>query len=100
MYLGRIVEVADRDAIYERPLHPYTEALLSAVPVPDPEVEASRRRIRLEGEIPSATSTIVGCPFRARCPKAFDRCAVEAPLLLAHRPGHQAACHLPEVGHA
>jgi oligopeptide/dipeptide ABC transporter ATP-binding protein len=96
MYLGRIVELATRDALFAEPLHPYTEALLSAVPVPDPEVEATRRRIPLTGEIPSATSVIEGCPFRSRCPKAFDRCAVEAPLLKEHRPGHFAACHLPE----
>ena len=96
MYLGRIVELADREEIYSRPLHPYTEALLSAVPVPDPVVEASRQRIRLEGEIPSPTAEIQGCPFRARCPRAFERCAVEAPRLKQHAAGHQAACHLPE----
>ena len=96
MYLGRIVELASRDDLFARPLHPYTEALLSAVPVPDPEVEARRRRIPIEGEIPSPTAEIVGCPFRSRCPKAFDRCAVEAPALLEHRPGRFAACHLPE----
>jgi oligopeptide/dipeptide ABC transporter ATP-binding protein len=96
MYLGRIVELADRDEIYERPLHPYTEALLSAVPVPDPVVETQRQRIRLEGELPSPTAKITGCPFRTRCPKAFDRCVSEAPLLKEHRPGHYAACHLPE----
>jgi oligopeptide/dipeptide ABC transporter ATP-binding protein len=96
MYLGRIVELADREAIYAKPLHPYTEALLSAVPVPDPKVEATRERIRLEGELPSPTATITGCPFRTRCPQAFDRCAVETPLLEEHRPGRFAACHLPE----
>ena len=96
MYLGRIVELASRDDLFARPLHPYTEALLSAVPVPDPVAEEKRRRIPIEGEIPSPTATIVGCPFRSRCPKAFDRCAVEAPDLLEHRPGRFAACHLPE----
>jgi oligopeptide/dipeptide ABC transporter ATP-binding protein len=96
MYLGRIVEVASRDALFERPIHPYTRALLSAVPVPDPEVEARRRRIPLPGEIPSPLARIEGCPFRTRCPEAFDRCVVEAPLLEEHRPGHFAACHLPE----
>jgi oligopeptide/dipeptide ABC transporter ATP-binding protein len=98
MYLGRIVELASRDALFAGPLHPYSEALLSAVPVPDPEIEAQRRRIPIEGEIPSPSAHIVGCPFRSRCPKAFDRCAVEAPLLKEHRPGHWAACHLPEEG--
>ena len=96
MYLGRIVELADRDAIYAMPLHPYTEALMSAVPVPDPVVEATRSRIRLDGEIPSPTEEIVGCAFRSRCPKAFGRCAEESPGLKEHAPGHWAACHLPD----
>jgi oligopeptide transport system ATP-binding protein len=96
MYLGRIVELAPSTALFAHPVHPYTEALLSAVPVPDPEVEAKRRRIPISGEIPSPSSVIVGCPFRSRCPKAFDRCAVEAPLLEEHFPGRWAACHLPE----
>jgi oligopeptide transport system ATP-binding protein len=96
MYLGRIVEEAPRDDLFERPIHPYTRALLSAVPVPDPEVEAGRRRLPLTGEIPSPLAQIEGCPFRTRCPHAFDRCAVETPLLLEHRPRRFAACHLPE----
>ena len=97
MYLGRIVELADREHLYTDPLHPYTEALMSAIPVPDPVVEAERKRIPIEGELPSATATITGCPFRSRCPQAFERCAVEAPELVEHRPGHLAACHLPEA---
>jgi oligopeptide/dipeptide ABC transporter ATP-binding protein len=96
MYLGRIVELAPKADLYARPIHPYTEALMSAIPVPDPVVEATRKRIPLPGEIPSATAEIEGCPFRSRCPKAFDRCVVETPLLKEHRPGHWAACHLPE----
>ncbi|MHC5011213.1 MAG: ABC transporter ATP-binding protein [Planctomycetota bacterium] len=96
MYFGRIVELAERDTIYAAPLHPYTEALLSAIPVPDPVVEEARRRIPIEGEVPSPTAHIEGCPFRSRCSKAFDRCAVEAPEFLEHAPGHFAACHLPE----
>jgi oligopeptide transport system ATP-binding protein len=96
MYLGRVVEEAPRDDLFERPIHPYTRALLSAVPVPDPEVEARRRRIALTGEIPSPLARIEGCPFRTRCPHAFDRCVLETPLLLEHRPGRHAACHLPE----
>ena len=97
MYLGRVVEIAARDALFGAPLHPYTEALLSAVPIPDPVAEAGRRRIEIRGEVPSPTGTLSGCPFRSRCPKAFERCAVERPLLLPHRPDHLAACHLPEA---
>ncbi len=93
MYLGRIVELADRTALYGRPLHPYTEALLSAVPVPDPIVEATRKRIRLEGELPSPTAEIAGCPFRARCPRAVARCGEEVPELIEREAGHWAACH-------
>ncbi len=96
MYLGRIVEITAADKLYAEPLHPYTEALLSAVPIPDPKVEAQRKRIVLTGDVPSPTEHIVGCPFRARCSKAFDRCAVEAPVLREHRPGHAAACFLHE----
>ena len=96
MYLGRIVELATRDDLYGDPIHPYTEALLSAIPVPDPVVEAERKRIPIEGEVPSPTALIEGCPFRSRCPKAMARCAAEAPVLKEHRPGHLAACHLPE----
>jgi len=94
MYLGRIVELAPSRELYKNPLHPYTEALLSAVPIPDPEVETKRERIVLEGDLPSPTDEIVGCPFRARCPKAFDRCAVETPRLREYQQGHEAACFL------
>src|SRR5205823_7390491 len=91
-----IVEPAPRADLFARPIHPYTKALLSAVPVPDPEAEAKRRRIPIAGEIPSPTAVITGCPFRTRCPEAFDRCAVDTPKLLEHAPGRFAACHLPE----
>ena len=94
MYLGRIVELAPSRQLYDSPLHPYTEALLSAVPIPDPEVEKKRQRIVLQGDIPSPTDEIVGCPFRARCSKAFDRCEQEAPELKEYAPGHEAACFL------
>ncbi|MDA1194376.1 MAG: ATP-binding cassette domain-containing protein [Planctomycetota bacterium] len=96
MYLGRIVELADRDTIYRAPAHPYTRALLSAVPVPDPVIERRRERIRLVGELPSPTAEIRGCPFRTRCPEAFERCAQEAPALQEHQPGQFSACHLNE----
>ena len=96
MYLGKLMEVANADAIFEQPVHPYTEALLSAIPVPDPEVEASRRRILLEGDIPSAASPPGGCVFRTRCPRAVALCAQSAPAFREVRPGHFAACHLVE----
>jgi oligopeptide transport system ATP-binding protein len=94
MYLGKIVESAPSESLYARPLHPYTEALLSAVPIPDPEVERKRERIVLSGDIPSPTQEITGCPFRGRCPKAFDRCAIETPTLKEYSAGHEAACFL------
>ena len=93
MYLGRIVEVADRVGLYEQPHHPYTEALLSAVPVPDPVVERSRSRIVLEGDVPSPIDPPLGCNFHPRCPKVFEPCADSDPAL-ATVGGHEVACHL------
>jgi oligopeptide/dipeptide ABC transporter ATP-binding protein len=93
MYLGRIVEVADRRALYEEPLHPYTRALLSAVPIPDPAVEATRERTVLRGEVPSALKPPAGCVFHPRCPIAIERCSAEIPPLREIRPAHWAACH-------
>jgi oligopeptide/dipeptide ABC transporter ATP-binding protein len=94
MYLGKIVEIADRTALYEEPLHPYTRALLSAVPIPDPAVEAARERTVLRGEVPSPLNPPPGCVFHPRCPIAVDRCSAEIPPLREIKPDHWAACHL------
>ncbi|HEV8095869.1 MAG TPA: dipeptide ABC transporter ATP-binding protein [Burkholderiales bacterium] len=94
MYLGKVAEVADRRALYEEPLHPYTRALLSAVPIPDPKLEAHRERTVLRGEVPSALTPPSGCVFHPRCPIAVARCSAEIPALREIRPGHWAACHL------
>ena len=94
MYLGKIVETGTEDEIYARPTHPYTQALLSAVPVPDPEARAYRDVIRLEGDVPSPANPPSGCHFRTRCWKAQERCAVEEPPLALRRADpHPSACH-------
>jgi peptide/nickel transport system ATP-binding protein len=94
MYLGKIVEMAPKREIFAHPMHPYTEALLSAVPVPVPG--AQRERIILTGDVPSPIKPPSGCRFHTRCPKAFDRCRVEEPKLKRVAPGHESACHLYE----
>jgi oligopeptide transport system ATP-binding protein len=94
MYLGRIVELADRQALYEAPRHPYTKALLSAVPIPDPVVEAQRERVVLGGEVPSPLNPPRGCAFHPRCPIAVEECHRLRPVLRDLDAGHQAACHL------
>jgi oligopeptide transport system ATP-binding protein len=96
MYVGKIVELAYRDDLYENPLHPYTQALLSAIPIPDPVVEKRRKRIVLTGDIPSPVNPPPGCRFHTRCPLAFDRCKIEVPPLREYAPGHFAACHWVE----
>lgn len=92
MYLGRLVEVAEAQTIYEEPLMPYTKALISAVPVPDPKVEAARQRIVLEGDVPSPINPPSGCPFHTRCPYVIDVCKQVVPPLVEIKPNHFAAC--------
>ena len=94
MYLGKIIELAPRDALYDNPLHPYTEALLSAVPDPDPAVEARVERIILKGDVPSPSNPPKGCNFCTRCPKVMDICRQIDPEFRELRPGHFVACHL------
>ena len=95
MYLGRVAELSDSAELYEQPLHPYTQALLSAIPVPDPEKELKRKRIILEGDVPSPVNPPSGCNFNPRCWKAQEVCRQVNPPLEEKRPGHWAACHFP-----
>lgn len=93
MYLGKIVELAESSELYDNPRHPYTRALLSAIPIPDPQVEAERERIVLKGDLPSPINPPSGCQFHTRCPIATDKCKTDAPKLVDVGKGHLAACH-------
>jgi oligopeptide/dipeptide ABC transporter ATP-binding protein len=96
MYLGKIVEISPAEELYARPVHPYTEALLSAVPIPDPDLSAARQQIVLEGDVPSPISPPAGCRFHPRCRYATEICGTQEPPLVRHgATGHLAACHHP-----
>ena len=92
MYLGHLVELSESEALYEKPLHPYTQALLSAVPVPD--ITYQKERVALQGDVPSPANPPSGCPFHTRCPAAMAQCAADRPALMEKEPGHYVACHL------
>ncbi len=94
MYLGKIVEIADRDELFNNPRHPYTRALLDAVPVANPEIEAARPHRLIVGEVPSVRNPPPGCPFHPRCPSVMPGCKVEKPALRAENPDTMVACHL------
>ncbi len=96
MYLGKIVEITDSDTIYKNPQHPYTQALLSAIPIPDPKLEAQRERIILSGDVPNPADPPIGCNFNTRCPLAEEICFEDEPVLKDFVPGHKVACHLVE----
>ncbi|MEZ4831303.1 MAG: dipeptide ABC transporter ATP-binding protein [Caldilineaceae bacterium] len=97
MYLGKIVELADRDSLYDNPMHPYTQALLSAVPIPDPEIEKKRQRIILEGDVPSPANPPKGCNFNTRCPRVMDICRQYEPSFTDVGSGHYVACFLHDA---
>jgi len=96
MYAGQLVEVADKDAVYDNPSHPYTQALLSAVPIPDPVIESKRKRVAVAGDVPNLIDPPPGCRFTSRCPYARERCHEETPEMRPIAVGHEAACHFVE----
>jgi oligopeptide transport system ATP-binding protein len=98
LYLGNVMEIADRNDIYERPRHPYTQALISAAPIPDPDLERNKQRLLIEGDLPSPIDPPSGCVFRTRCPKAADICSNEKPTLESNGADgtHEVACHFPD----
>jgi oligopeptide transport system ATP-binding protein len=93
LYLGKVMEVADRESFYQRPLHPYSQALISAIPLPDPKLERQRQRIVLQGDLPSPVNPPAGCRFCTRCPKVTEICRTTPPQLIDHGGGHLVACH-------
>ena len=93
MYLGKMMEMAEANELMNNPMHPYTQSLLSAVPMPDPKIARERKRIVLEGDVPSPLNPPSGCRFRTRCPYVDERCAAEVPQFREVGPGHWAACH-------
>jgi oligopeptide/dipeptide ABC transporter ATP-binding protein len=95
MYLGKLVEIGDPDRVYERPVHPYTAALIGTIPLPDPRHERAKRGAAIRGELPSATRPPSGCRFRTRCPRAAELCAQVEPPLRSFGGGQLAACHFP-----
>ena len=96
LYLGHLVELADSEELYREPMHPYTQMLLSAVPIADPDASEKRQRVKLTGEVPSPINPPSGCPFRTRCMYATDACAEEFPKLQERKPGHFVACYRQE----
>ena len=94
MYLGSVMELADSDELYQNTLHPYSKALLSAVPIPDPELETTKKRQIISGDVPSPINKPKGCPFSSRCPEVCEKCHGTVPELKEVKPGHFVACHL------